>query len=168
MTNYIIPVLIIALLVYCVCKKIDAYHSFTVGAREGLKLVWDIFPFIVAILLAVSLLRYSGFGECLIRLLAPIFQFAGVPSELSEFIMLRPFTGSGSIALLNDILATFGADSYVGRVASTIMGSSETVFFVSAIYFAQTRVKKVFPAIALALFVGVVGVILSCQICKFL
>lgn len=168
MSSYIIPVLIILLLGYAVFKKINCYQSFTKGAKEGLKLVYDILPYIVAILLAVALMRSSGLSDVCIKAVMPVFQFLGVPSELCEFVMLRPFTGSGSLGLLNDIINSYGADSYISRCACVIMGSSETVFFVSALYFSQTKARHLGKAISLVLIVNIVGVILSCLLCRFL
>ena len=168
MSAYILPVLIILLLIYAFIKKINAYKSFTKGALEGVKLVLDILPFIVAIMLGVELMRYSGVTDMLAKLLAPFFGFLGIPTELCEFVLLRPFTGAGSLALLDDIMTNFGPDSYITRVACTIMGTGETVFYVSAIYFSQISQKKIGIALAISLLVSFVSVILSCLICRFL
>ena len=168
MSAYIIPILLICLLIYTIIKKINAYKSFTKGALEGVKLVLDILPFIVAIMLAVELMRFSGVTDYLSKLLAPVFGFLGIPSELTEFVLLRPFTGAGSLALLDDILNTFGADSYVSRVACTIMGTGETVFYVSAVYFSTVGQKKYTPALLIALSISFISVILSCLVCRFI
>lgn len=168
MSAYIIPILIILLLLYALIKKINAYKSFTKGALEGAKLVLDIMPFIVAIMLGVELMRYSGATDILAKTLSPVFAFLGVPTELCEFVLLRPFSGAGSLALLEDIMTTFGPDSYITRVACTIMGTGETVFYVSAIYFSQIGQKKITVALCIALFVSFVSVILSCLVCRFI
>ncbi len=168
MSVYIIPILLVCLLIYALIKKINAYKSFTKGALEGIKLVLDILPFIVAIMLAVELMRFSGVTDCLSKLLAPIFGFLGIPSELTEFVLLRPFTGAGSLALLDDILNTFGADSYESRVACTIMGTGETVFYVSALYFSGIGQKRYTLALLIALLTSFFSVILSCLVCRFI
>ena len=168
MSSYLIPILLIALLLFAVIKKVNAYKSFTKGVVEGLKLVLDILPYIVAIMLAVELMRYSGVSALLAQILAPLFNILGIPSELTEFVLMRPFTGAGSLALLDDIINTYGADSYITRVACTIMGTGETVFYVSAIYFSQVGQKKIVPALIIALTVSFVAVILSSLVCKFL
>ncbi|MDD4833027.1 MAG: spore maturation protein, partial [Clostridia bacterium] len=92
----------------------------------------------------------------------------GVPAELSELIILRPFTGSGSIAILNDIYAQYGVDSYVGRCASVIMGVSETVFYIAGVYFAKTEIKKLGCAIPVALVCSFIGCILACLFCRIM
>ena len=142
MSAYILPILFLLLILYCMYKRINTYDSFVKGAKGAIKLVVDIFPFIASILIAVALLRVSGITEWLTNILTPVFEFLGVPPELTELVLLRPFTGSGSYALLEDILTTYGADSYISRCACVIMGCSETIFYVATVYFSQTKVKK--------------------------
>ena len=147
MSAYILPILFLLLILYCMYKRINTYDSFVKGAKGAIKLVVDIFPFIASILIAVALLRVSGITAWLTDILSPIFTFLGVPPELTELVLLRPFTGSGSYALLEDILTTYGADSYISRCACVIMGCSETIFYVATVYFSQTKVKKLLYAI---------------------
>lgn len=162
------PLLILLVIIYASIKKVNSYNSFCKGAKEGFNMVLDIMPYICAIMLAIAFMRYSGLGEYIIKAFAPVLNFCGVPSELTEFIILRPFTGSGSLALLQDIINTYGADSRITRIASTIMGSSETVFFVSALYFAKTSAKNIGKAVIMMLVVSFIGVILSCLVCQIL
>lgn len=166
MSNYILPIIFILLFIYCIFKKVNVYDTFIKGAKGAIKLVVDIFPFIAAIMIAVALLRVSGITTWLTRLCAPVFNFLGVPAELCELVFLRPFTGSGSYAILENILSTYGADSYISRCACVIMGCSETIFYVATIYFSQTKVKKLAYAIPVALLCSVVGTILTCLLCK--
>jgi len=168
MSAYVMPIIILAILVYAWVKRVNAYDSFCKGAKAGFNLVIDIMPYICAIMLLVALMRYSGVGEYVIKVVAPVLSFCGVPSELTEFVILRPFTGSGSLALLQDIINHFGADSKPARIACVIMGSSETVLFVSALYFANLSVKNVGKAIVLMLAISFIGVILSSLICSYI
>ncbi len=147
-------------------KRINTYDNFVKGAKGAIKLVVDIFPFIASILIAVALLRVSGITAWLTDILSPIFTFLGVPPELTELVLLRPFTGSGSYALLEDILTTYGADSYISRCACVIMGCSETIFYVATVYFSQTKVKKLLYAIPVALVCSIIGTILACLLCR--
>lgn len=147
-------------------KKINTYDHFVKGAKGAIKLVVDIFPFIASILIAVALLRVSGITTWLAQVLSPIFNFLGIPPELTELVLLRPFTGSGSYALLEDVLSTYGADSYISRCACVIMGCSETIFYVATVYFSQTKVKKLLYAIPVAIFCSIIGTILACLLCK--
>lgn len=165
MSVYILPVLFIGLFIYGFAKKINTYDTFVKGAKGAIKLVVDIFPFIACIMVAVALLRVSGITEFLAKCLAPVFNFLGIPSELCELILLRPFTGSGSYALLDDVFTTYGADSYIGRCASVILGCSETIFYVATVYLSQTKVKKLGYAIPCALVASIVGAIVACLLC---
>ena len=166
MSAYILPILFILLILYCMYKRINTYDHFVKGAKGAIKLVVDIFPFIASIMIAVALLRVSGITTWLTQILTPIFNLLGVPPELCELVLLRPFTWSGSYALLENVLATYGADSYIARCACVIMGCSETIFYVATVYFSQTKVKKLLYAIPVALICSIVGTILACLICK--
>lgn len=160
------PVLLVALFLYARLKKVDTYNVFVRGAKGSVSLVLDIFPFIVTIMAMVALMRASGITDWLIKMLSPMFNFLGIPTEVSELVLLRPFTGSGSYAILKDIYTTYGVDTYVSRCASVIMGTSETLFYVATVYFSQTSVKKLSYAIPLALVCNVFGTIIACLVCR--
>lgn len=163
---YIVPIFIILLLLYASYKNLNTYNIFINGAKGAIDLVVSIFPYIVAIMISVALMRTSGLTDLLTKAVSPVFNFLGVPSEVCELVLLRPFTGSGSFALLNDIFAKYGADSYISRCACVIMGSSETVFYVATVYFSGTKVKKLLYAIPCALIASLVAAIVSCLLCK--
>lgn len=162
------PVMIILIFLFAWLKKVAVFNSFTEGAKEALKLVVSIFPYLAGIFVAVTLFRVSGLAAALTKLVTPFFKVIGIPPELTELIVIRPMSGSGSIALIENIFETYGADSYVARCASVIMGSSETIFYVAAIYFSTTKVKKLRYGIPVALLATVIGTIVSCLICRFL
>lgn len=166
MSAYILPVLFLLLFVYCIFKRINTYDHFVKGAKGAISLVVDIFPFIASILVAVALLRVSGITDFLGSLLSPFFTTLGIPTELCELVLLRPFTGSGSYGILENIFTTYGADSYISRCACVIMGCSETIFYVATVYISQTKVKKLLYAIPVALFCSLVGTVLACLVCK--
>lgn len=168
MSVYILPILFLLMILYCIYKRINTYDTFVKGAKGAIKLVVDIFPFIASILIAVALLRVSGITDFLSKILSPAFNFLGIPSELTELVLLRPFTGSGSFGILENIFTTYGADSYISRCACVIMGCSETIFYVATVYISQTKVKKLFYAIPVALVCSLVGTIMACLICKVL
>ena len=116
MNIYILPLLFLAIFVFCLFKKINLYDVFVRGAKGAIKLVVDIFPYIASILIAVALLRVSGITSILAQLLSPIFQFLGIPTELVELVLLRPFTGSGSFGILQNIFTQYGVIFHVVRV----------------------------------------------------
>lgn len=166
MSVYILPIIFIAIFIYCLFKKINTYDTFVNGAKGAIKLVVSIFPYIATIMIAVALLRASGITYYISYALSPVFSFLGIPSELCELIILRPFTGSGSYALLNDVLLTYGADSYISRCACVILGCSETIFYVTTVYMSQTKVKKLLYAIPVALIASFIGAIVACLLCR--
>ena len=168
MSEYILPVLFVCLFAYCIYKRVNTYDHFVKGAKGAIKLVVDIFPFIASILIAVALLRVSGITDFLASLLSPVFNLLGIPSELCELVLLRPFTGSGSYGILESIFTTYGADSYISRCACVIMGCSETIFYVATVYISQTRVKKLLYAIPIALICSLVGTIFACLLCRIM
>lgn len=166
--NYVVPLVILFFIIVGFVKKVNVYDSFTLGVKEAVPLAVGVFPYVFAMLLMVGLLRESGVFAVVEKVFSPLLSFFGVPSELTEYVLLRPFSGSGSLALLQNVFDTYGADSYVGRCASTVAGSSETVFYVFAVYFSGTRIKKYGPALFIALFCSFCGVILSCLLCKLM
>lgn len=166
MSAYIIPIIFIALFCYSKYKKVNTYDTFVRGAKKAIPLVVDIFPYIATIMIAVALLRASGITSLLAQALSPVFNFLGVPTQLIELVLLRPFTGSGSFALLNDVLVTYGADSYISRCACVILGCSETIFYVTTVYISQTKVRRLLYAIPIALICAVFGAVIACFLCK--
>ena len=168
MSVYIVPIFLIFLLLYASYKNLNTYNIFVNGAKGAIDLVVSIFPYIVAIMVSVALMRVSGLTNLLTTLVSPVFSFLGIPPEVSELVLLRPFTGSGSFALLNDIFTTYGADSYISRCACVILGSSETVFYVATVYFSGTKVKKLLYAIPCALVASFAAAILSCLLCRIM
>lgn len=168
MAIYIIPVFIIFLLIYSLIKKINAYDSFVEGAKQAVDLCINTFPYLVAIFSIVELLQASGLSEVISSIASPVFNVLGIPSELTEFLIIRPFTGSGSIGMLSNIFSLYGADSYVSKCACVIMSCSETTFYVVAVYFSTTKIKKLRYVIPVCLLSALIGSVLACSICRIL
>ena len=166
MSAYILPILLILLFGYAFIKNVNIYKSFVTGAKGAFALILDILPYIAAILIAVALFRASGLAELLTNLLSPVFNFLGIPKEVTELVLLRPFTGSGSFALLEDIYATYGADSYIARCASCILSSSETLFYVTTVYTSKTSIKKLYYAIPVGLLASIFSAVVACLLCR--
>lgn len=149
---YVLPVLVIILLVVCIIKKARPYDCFLVGAKESMSLVKSIFPYIASIFVCIELFKASGLSAMVATFLAKPLGYIGVPSEIAELILLVPLSGNGTTALVENIISAYGADSYITRCACVIAGGSETVFYISAVYFASTHVKKLRYAIPVSLF----------------
>lgn len=168
MSQYIIPVFIVVVLVYGFIKKTNVYSSFSSGAASGLALIISIMPHIASIFICVELIKASGLLDIIISICSPIFTSLGIPQELIALTILKPFSGAGSTALVSDIIATYGTSSYLTRVACVVAGSSETVFYISAIYFSKTNIKKLGVAIPIALFCTIFSTIIACLVCKIM
>ena len=165
---FITPILIILLLIYCARKKINTYATFADGAKGAINLCIELLPFLVTIFIAINLLRISGLAELTASFLSPVFNLLEIPQELAELIIIRPFSNSGSLVLLEQIYTDYGPDNYISRCASVIMGSSETIFYVATIYFSKTKAKRLLYAIPVALVSTIVSAIFACFVCKFI
>ena len=168
MSAYVLPIFIALNFLIGAIRRVPVFDAFIEGAKGAFRLAADIFPYLAAVLIAVSLFQTSGLSAAASRLASPLFRLLGIPSELTELIIVRPMSGSGSLALLSDVYRRFGADSYPARVASVIVGSSETVFYVAALYASGTKIKKYRGALPIALFATFSGTVLSCLLCRVL
>jgi spore maturation protein B len=168
MAVYIIPIFILFIFIYAFLHKTDTYGAFVKGAGDAVKLILEIAPFIVTILIAVALFQASGLLTVLCNIMSPIFTFLGIPTELTHFIFLKPFSGAGSVALYDNIVVQYGTDSYITRTASVIAGSSETVFYISAVYFSKTKIRNLGMAMPIALFCTFAAAILASWVCRLI
>lgn len=166
--SLLLPFVFIAAFVCAFVKKVNAYGSFIQGAKEAVPLAVSLFPFVAAVLIAVELMRASGLYNVFNFVFSPFLKLLGIPEELSQLALLRPFSGSGSLALLNDVFTAYGPDSYVGRCASVMFGSTETVFYIATVYFSGTKVRRLGGALVIALACCVLSAALACLLCKFM
>ena len=167
-TSYIIPVIFLTVLVLSFVKKKNAYNAFIDGSRSALDLMVGVFPYLLTIMVAVEVFRQSGVAGQLAGFCAPALNLVGIPKELTELILIRPLSGAGAIGVLENIYATYGADTYIGRAASVVYGSSETVFYIATIYFSQSKVKRLGPAIPFALIATFIGCVTGCFALRFM
>ena len=150
--SYTVPAILASVgLLFLISKK-DLFNEFLQGAKEGLETLVNLLPTLIALIVGVSIFRASGGLEILTDLLSPAFSLLKIPREIIGFILMRPVSGSGSTAMLNDIFKEHGPDSAVGKIASVIMGSSDTVFYIFAVYFGAVKIKKTGCALIAALF----------------
>ncbi|MEA5039763.1 MAG: nucleoside recognition domain-containing protein [Clostridiaceae bacterium] len=141
MTGYIIPCIIALIVLYGAHKDIDVYSAMVRGMKEGIRVCVSIFPAVLTMLVALSMVRASGAIELLVYILAPIFTPLGIPKECLPLALLRPFSGSGALSVGSGIIAQAGADSTAGRIAAVMLGSSETSFYTIAVYSAALGIK---------------------------
>lgn len=165
---YILPIIVLLLVVLCLAKRIKVYDCFLDGAKSGLELVKNIFPYLAAIFICLQLFKQSGLSSMLANFLQKPLSWLGIPSQLAELVLLVPLSGNGTIALLEDIIMQYGVDSYVAKCAAVIAGASETIFYISAVYFSATKVRKLRYAIPVALVSIMLGNIAACVLCRFI
>ena len=168
MTAYIVPVIFLIVLILSVVKKKDAYSYFVDGSRSAIDLMVSVFPYLLTVMMCVEIFRRTGVSAAVSEFVAPVFEMLGLPKQLTELLLLRPLSGAGSISILDNIYATYGTDTFIGRCASVIYGSSETVFYVSAIYLSQSKTKKLRYAIPVALISTLLGCIIGCALLRVL
>lgn len=162
----VIPILLIALVIYSAIKKIKPYDAFAEGVGKTLPLIKSIFPYLATILIMTELFEKSGLTNLLSDFLSPALSFLGIEKELVPLILIKPFSGSGSIAILSGIYSKYGADGYLSRCASVIFGSSETIFYISAVYFAGVKEKRLIKPIIISLVSTFISIIFACAICR--
>ena len=170
--NYIstiaVPVVIIIIVIYGIADKKKVYDIFVEGATEGMSIVIKIFPTLLGIFLAVGVLRSSGLLEIITRAVSIFTNRVGFPSEVMPLAMLRPISGSASLAVATDIMKTYGVDSKIGLITSTIMGSTETTFYTIAIYTGSIGVKKIRFVLVAALIADFIGMLTSAIVICFI
>ena len=143
--------LMLGLLMIGAWKKLPLYDAFVQGARSGMTVAVQVLPNLAAMLCAVSLMNASGLMDALCRFCAPVFSWMGLPSEVAPLVFIRPLSGSGALAVLENILQQHGPDSRIGLIACTLMGSSETIFYTVCIYLSASRSQRSGYAIPCAL-----------------
>lgn len=168
MTAYVVPAIFLTVLIISLFKKKDPYSYYIEGSRSALELMFQVLPYLLTIMMACEVFRASGVSGYVANFLAPVMKFVGIPKELTELIILRPLSGAGSISILDNIFTTYGTDTYIGRCASMIYGSSETVFYVSSIYFSQSKIKNLGYAIPVSLVSTVIGCIAGCALLRII
>lgn len=160
-SKLIIPVFVLGVILYGFYKKVDLYESFLLGAKDGLIMTFHIAPAIVAMIFATNVFLNSNFLDFLFRFLHPMLQTVHIPIEILPMAFVRPISGTASLAILNNILMVHGPDSFVGRLASTLQGCTDTTIYVLALYFGSIKVKKTKHALGAGLFADFVGILAS-------
>ncbi len=161
LTVFVVPAVICAILIYAYVKKVDILKEFTSGALDGLKTAKNLIPPLAIMLTAIAMFRQSGALDVIVGALSKPAEALGIPSETLPLMLMKTFSGSGSVALLEDVLANYGADSFAGRVASVVAGATETTFYTIAVYYGAVGISKTRHTVAAALTSDIAGFILS-------
>ncbi len=161
-----IPVFLVGIPAYGAFKKVKVYESFVQGAKEGFQVGVRIIPYLVAILVAVGMLRAAGAIDLLARWLDPFLRGIGMPAEILPLAIMRPLSGSGSMGIVTELIKTHGPDSFIARLAASAYASTETTFYVLAVYFGSVGVKKARHAVASGLFADIISLFSALIACR--
>lgn len=158
-SNCIIPIIVLIIVLYALKKRIDIYDTFIDGTKESFDMTLKVFPNLLAMVFGVNIFLKSGVLDFIFNNLKPIFSYINVQIEILPMAIMRPISGSASLAILNDIFLNYGPDSFIGTVASIIQGSTDTTFYVLTLYFGSIGIKKIRYAMWAGLFSDLVGIV---------
>ncbi len=168
MSKYFIPFLFLSIFIFAIIKRVKPYDAFTLGAKSAIPFAVNVFPYLVSIFVLTELFEISGLSKILTQILSPLFSVLGIPNELCKLVLIKPFSGNGALSVLSEIFSTYGVDSYISRCACVIYGSSETVFYIAAVYFAGAKTKKLLTPIVISLVASFISCVFACFICKII
>lgn len=167
-SNIAMPLMILLIVYYGLKEKIKVFDVFLDGAKEGINMVVSIFPTLIGLFVAIGALRSSGILDLIIKIISPVLNILQIPSQIMPLAILRPISGSASMAVATDIMKSHGVDSFIGILAAVIMGSTETTLYTIAVYTGSIKVKNTRFVIAAALIADLFGVIASVIICRLM
>lgn len=156
---WLIPVIVGFVLVYGTIKRVPTYESFVEGGKDGINIAFKIIPYLVGMLVAIQVFRASGALEFFVELIRPLLEAWGVPPEIVPLAVIRPISGTAALGMTSDIIATYGADSFIGRLASTMQGSTDTTLYVLTVYFGAVGIRKMGDALKVGLLADFIGII---------
>lgn len=161
MINIIVPLLVVIIIIYGIYKKVDIFDTFLLGVKEGLKVSINLFPTIFAMVIAITMLTNSNLILDISNILGGALNKIKFPKEVLPLALLKPISGSSSLVILNDILTRYGPDSFIGRVASVMQGSTDTTIYIISLYFSSIGIKKIRYSLIVGLLADLISVILS-------
>jgi len=167
-STLIIPLMVFGILLYSIIKKVNVYDVFVEGAKESFDMVLSLFPNMLAMILGINIFLKSNLLSTLINILKPILNIIKIPYQILPMALIRPISGSSSLAFLNSIFEQFGPDSFLGRLGSVIQGSTDTTFYIITLYFGCVGIKKIEYSLWAGLFADLIGIISSILIVRFL
>lgn len=166
--KYILPLIFLSVIAYAVFGRVNVFAAYSRGVGNAIKFTLQLVPVLICVFIMCQLFEVSGLSAALTRALSPVFSALGVPQELTRLVLIKPFSGSGSLAFLTQVLSENGADSYISRCACVLYGSSETVFYIYAVYFARCRQKRRLIPVAIILFSTSLSTICACLLCRIM
>lgn len=164
----IIPIILVFVVTYGIFKGVKVYECFIEGAKDGLNICLRIFPYLLGMIVAVTVFRESRALDYFIYIITPIVRFIGIPPEVVPLILIKPLSGSGALGIFAETLQKYGADTYIGIVCSIIMGSTETIFYTLTVYYGAINIKKIRHTLWAALIADLTAILMAVTIAKFL
>jgi len=168
LSSLIIPLIVLGIVSYGIFKKVNVYDIFIEGAKESFDMVLSMFPNLLAMILGINIFLKSNLLNYLIKFINPLLEFIKLPYQILPMALIRPISGSSSLAFLNNIFEQFGPDSFLGRLGSVIQGSTDTTFYIITLYFGCIGIKKIKYALWAGLFADLIGIISSILIVNLL
>lgn len=168
LSTIVLPIIILIIISFGISEKINVYDTFLKGVKEGIKTVIKLYPTLLGIFIAVGLLRASGILDFIINIIYPIISFLNIPTEIMPLAILRPISGSASMAVATDIMNNYGVDSKIGLMVSVIMGSTETTLYTIAVYTSSVKIKNTRNILVASLIADAVGILISVIICNYI
>lgn len=167
-SNLIIPLMVLFIIIYGIKKKVNIYDEFLTGSTESFGMILKIFPCLLAMILGINIFLKSGLLNIIINILEPFFDLIKIPIQVFPMMIMRPISGTSSLAILNNLFETFGPDSIIGILGSIIQGSTDTTFYVITLYFGSIGIKKIRYALWAGLFADLIGITVSIIITNIL
>lgn len=160
-STWFIPCFILLVLLLATGKKLPTYELFVEGGKEGVKMAFSLLPFLLGMLVSITILRSSGFLDAFIQVISPILSFFGIPPDIVPLALIRPISGTAALGMTTELISTHGPDSFIGRLASTMQGSTDTTLYILTIYFGAVQIKKMRYALKVGLVADLIGIMAS-------
>ena len=160
-STWIIPCIILLVLLVATWKKLPTYEIFVEGGKEGIKMAFSILPFLLGMMVSIAILRGSGAMEAFIDFISPVLIAVGIPSDIVPLAMVRPISGTAALGMTTELISTFGPDSFIGRLASTMQGSTDTTLYILTVYFGAVGIRRMGDALKVGLIADIIGIIMA-------
>lgn len=160
-STWIIPSIILVVLVVATWKKLPTYELFVEGGKEGVKMAFSLLPFLLGMMVSIAILRGSGAMDAMVNFISPVLSQLGIPSEIVPLAAIRPLSGTAALGMTTDLIQTFGPDSFIGRLASTMQGSTDTTLYILTVYFGAVGIRRMGDALKVGLIADFIGIIAS-------
>ncbi|MBP1969647.1 spore maturation protein B [Virgibacillus natechei] len=160
-STWLIPCFILLVLVAATWKRVPAYETFVEGGKEGVKMAFSLLPFLVGMIVSISILRSSGALEAFVGFISPLLISIGIPPDIIPLALVRPISGTAALGMTTELISTHGPDSFIGRLASTMQGSTDTTLYILTVYFGAVGIKKMRYALKVGLLADLIGILAS-------